>query len=47
MVNAINKIKEMQKKLNIINNSIEEIKNRRKSKEENNILDDNSFDFMA
>ena len=47
MVNAINKIKEMQKKLNIINNSIEEIKNRRKSKEENNKLDDNSFDFMA
>ena len=34
MVNAIFKIKEMQKKLNMINNNIEEIKNERKSFEE-------------
>ena len=30
MVNAINKIKEMQKKINIINCNIDEIKNERK-----------------
>jgi len=45
MVNAINKIKEMQKKINIINCNIDEIKNERKSIEENNKLDDYSFDY--
>ena len=42
MVNVINKIKEMQKKLNIINSNIDEIKNRKPS-EENKITND---DFL-
>ena len=45
MVNAINKIKEMQIKLNVINNNIEQIKNKRKSIEENNKLNNNSFNY--
>ena len=40
MVNVINKIKEMQKKLNVINNNIDEIKNERKSLEESKKIND-------
>ena len=40
MVIAINKIKEMQKKLNIINTNIDEIKNERKTFEEKKEIND-------